>query len=372
MPTPTFPRRKVTEKSEGAKTEPKKKGPKSAISGLDPWEQSELDKLTEKMQSGMTFHANPIWTPLPIPKSVPQRSQSVPIRSSVGRLPLPPGYGATPIPPVVNKTPRNPRPKMDPEPNPDDSGDDSSSSSNSSRGSGTENSGSNVRRRLYTINGEEFEIADVPQDALPEDGIMKLWDKHERARLKPDRFQLWYRQLTRPIFPGKTRLEQPDFRANVDGTLRGLDFLESKLRLLQYHFHKMDTIEIFTIVRPVDVMRTHECYQPPYDLFVDHYKLTAAQVALSCLYWRTWIGPSAPYILQNLQFTVDALEQNSSDSLWSRALQDMAEFPLQQQGGPLILFLELKRIRNTSEAAMDTLKAQFRAIKIKKIKGKIY
>jgi hypothetical protein len=47
----------------------------------------------------------------------------------------------------------------------------------------------------------------------------------------------------------------------------------------------------------------------------------------------------------------------------------MAEFPLQQQGGPLILFLELKRIRNASEAAMDALKAQFRAIKIKKIKG---
>jgi len=317
----------------------------------------------------------PATAPLPRPHVARTRS-SPPVRSmnnpfaydlELGLRPLsPPPLGPRSAPvPAPQPNPARPVP-----PNDDNPDDDDSSSTTSSSSTSVVSSRGRAPVRTYTIGGEVFEVVADPDLGAPEAVVTKLWNKHERARLKPDRFQLWYKQLTTKVFPGKGRLEQPDFRANIDGTLKGLNFIDTKLRLLEYHFYKMDTIDVFqSIVRPIDISRTAECLEPPYNLFVDHYKLTAHQVALSCLYWRTRIGPGAPYILQNLQFTVDCLEQNTSDSLWSKVLGDMSEFPIEQQGGPLALFLVLKRIRNTSEAAMDTLKTQFRKISIKKIPG---
>jgi hypothetical protein len=132
----------------------------------------------------------------------------------------------------------------------------------------------------------------------------------------------------------------------------------------------MDSVEVFShIVCPIDVYRTEDCRPAVYNLFVDHYKLTASQVAISSAWWRHWVAPQHKFIQQNLTFTVDTLQKNTTDSLWRKVLEDQDEFAEDQQGGPLLLFLILKRIRASSEAALDNLKLQFRNLKIRDIPG---
>ena len=84
-PAPTFARRKATaaikdnkgqtQSTKGAN--PKVTSAEPKTTGLDPWEQDELDKLTEKMRAGMKF-PDPVWTPAP--NIEPIRSRSVPAR----------------------------------------------------------------------------------------------------------------------------------------------------------------------------------------------------------------------------------------------------------------------------------------------------
>ena len=63
------------------------------------------------------------------------------------------------------------------------------------------------------------------------------------------------------------------------------------------------------------------------------------------------------------------LQKNTEEGLWSKCLEDYEEFHPIQRGGPLMLFLILKRIQDTSESAFDAFKKQVRKLNISKIKG---
>jgi hypothetical protein len=226
-----------------------------------------------------------------------------------------------------------------------------------------------------TIEAEYVEVNGVIYPLMPRDtkisdeqvGTIKLWSQTERDKLDPEIYQTFYNSVTGYVLSKKNKFDTPDLREADDGTLRGVHFLATQLRQIRHHFYKHDVENVFSIMCPVDVNKSGETYATKYDFFDDNGKLTAAQVALSNYWWRRWVNTK--YVKENLQFTMDCLEKNTSESLWSKVLEDHSEYPPNQQGGPLVLFLLLKRIRDSSESAIDRLKTKLRTLKIKDTPG---
>jgi hypothetical protein len=72
---------------------------------------------------------------------------------------------------------------------------------------------------------------------------------------------------------------------------------------------------------------------------------------------------------ENLNFTYEMLRKNTADELWLKCQEDYEEFSPAQRGGPLMLFLILRRIQDVSEAAIDHVKAAVTHLKIREIPG---
>lgn len=219
------------------------------------------------------------------------------------------------------------------------------------------------------VNGERFNL--ITPDLARNRPIftpLKLWNKRDRVDLDPETHQVYYKAAADAYLFGKyNKFDTQDFRTEEDGSLKRIHSLSSQLSILREHLIKYDMIDVFTIVRPIDVYRSPERHAGTYDLFVDHYKLTENQVAVSNAWWRLWVDE--PYIQQNLQFSKDVIHKNTSDSLHQKILEDQDGFADEQRGGPLDLFLILKRIRSSSETALDQLKTSFKRMKISEIPG---
>ena len=104
-----------------------------------------------------------------------------------------------------------------------------------------------------------------------------------------------------------------------------------------------------------------------YNLFTDYPQLTAEIVGLSNLWYRRWV--EAKFIEENLDFTWKFLQNNTEESLWNKCLEDYEEFDPKIQGGPLMMFLLLKRIRNQSETAIEALRIKVSTLKLSEMQG---
>ena len=104
-----------------------------------------------------------------------------------------------------------------------------------------------------------------------------------------------------------------------------------------------------------------------YDLCKDYSRLHCAIVANSNAWYHYWINEE--YAKENMSYLFAMLQKNTEESLWQKCLEDYEDFHPIQRGGPLMLFLILKQIQNTSEAAMESLKTQVRRFKISSITG---
>ena len=63
------------------------------------------------------------------------------------------------------------------------------------------------------------------------------------------------------------------------------------------------------------------------------------------------------------------LQNNTEETLWSKCLELYEEYNPIQQGGPLMVFLILQRIQDSSEQALELLRYQVKALNISKLPG---
>ena len=70
-----------------------------------------------------------------------------------------------------------------------------------------------------------------------------------------------------------------------------------------------------------------------------------------------------------MTLTFQFLKNNTSDDLFTLCKSEYDEFNPMQKGGPLMLFLILKRIAHSSETAITHVMAEFKKLKISTIKG---
>jgi len=196
-----------------------------------------------------------------------------------------------------------------------------------------------------------------------------LWPKLNRPSMSHDAKLLFQKNATGYVLPKTNKLSVPVVKQNtVDGTLlTEIHNLQSQLKALREHLFDFDMIDVFEIVLPKHVSRTPDLHDDRFDLFVDYAKLTSDIVANSCAWYNLWVNET--YIRENMTYTLTLLKNNTEDSLWAKCLEDYDEFAFDQRGGPLMLFLILRRIRNHSETAIEHLKLKIKHLKISEIPG---
>ena len=111
----------------------------------------------------------------------------------------------------------------------------------------------------------------------------------------------------------------------------------------------------------------HILEQKYYNLFEDYPQLHPEAVANSCKWYNTWSAES--YTSENMVLTFVLLQNNTEADLWGKCIELYESFSEEQQGGPLMLCLILRRIRDHSEQALDIIKVKIQELKITSIEG---
>ena len=231
----------------------------------------------------------------------------------------------------------------------------------------------------HTINGDDV----TSPDAIVVGGVVvKLLDTpntqpaceakrfpfSQREGYDADQYDQFYKSATSYTVLAKNNklspitVSQSDHKILV--SVRGL---HQQLRLIKDHFSRHDVDTVFrNIIVPVDVKESKDIHPYNFNLFEDWPKLLAVQVANSnaCYNLRT-----SKHVRDMLAITYECLRTNTDQKLWDVTVEEHDKYDATQQGGPLILFLLLKRIHDVSDASLKSLLSQIKAIKISKIKG---
>ena len=233
------------------------------------------------------------------------------------------------------------------------------------RRTGTTTQGAGTgQSNVATIGGEALPLRQQPVLAH---GHAKVWDKTKRSKLKPDVLQTFIKSATGYALSKHNKLTVQSLRPDDEGKLEEIHNLHVQLRTLRDHLYTHDMLNVFTIVLPVDVRYTHELRTGEFDLFTHYAKFNADIVANSNAWYNQWV--QASYISENMTYSLQFLQSNTSESLWNKCLESYEDYPPAQRGGPLMLFLILKKIQDNSESAIEALKTRVTKLKIRDIQG---
>ena len=213
--------------------------------------------------------------------------------------------------------------------------------------------------RVLTVSARGRE----PTDFAP----VRLWDKEDRIHLPGDIRQAFVKAATGYVLPKNNKLSAPQIvSADSKFLIQALN-LQSQLKMIKEHMITYDIFDVMTIVVPIDVQHTMAVERRTYNLLEDYPQLHAVVVANSCTWYNRWV--TNRYIQENMALTYTFLQNNTEESLWSKCLDLYDEFSPIQQGGPLMAFLILQRIQDSSEQALDLLRVQIVALDLRKTPG---
>ena len=216
------------------------------------------------------------------------------------------------------------------------------------------------------IDGRTLQLAQVGK---PEFNFapVRLWDKEARHALPGDVKQTFVRAATALVLSKTNKLAAPRVVTADNKYLARVLNLQSQLKTLRAHLITYDIFDVMTIVVPVDVREKVDVERKQYNLFDDYPQLHAIHVANSCTWYNRWVTNS--YISENMALTYTFFQNNTEDELWSKCLELYEEYTPIQQGGPLMAFLLLQRIQDSSEQALELLRNQVKALNISKLPG---
>ena len=229
--------------------------------------------------------------------------------------------------------------------------------------------------RVITIGGVAMTLASSPADK-DTFTVTKLWDKTARKTLDAEQLQVFVKAATGFVLSRTNKLAILSTKTDDDGILKHVHNLRSQLKVLEDHLVNYDLADVFTIVSVNNLETTGDLNASPdgkgplvHNLFQDYSRLHKAEVANSNAWYHTWLAPDQPYVKENLKLSFEFLQKNTDDTLWGKCLEEYEEYHPIQQGGPLMLYLILRRIQNSSEDAVEFLKKKVTTVRISKIDG---
>ena len=128
-----------------------------------------------------------------------------------------------------------------------------------------------------------------------------------------------------------------------------------------------DIGDVTTIVVPVNVSQEPSLEDETYDLLRDFHKLHIAHVLNSNIWYNTWAAGA--YVRDNMLQVYLLFENNTDGNLWTRCLDTYEQYSPVQQGGPLMVYLVLQAIQDSSEQALEHMLEQLRSLDISKLPG---
>jgi hypothetical protein len=216
------------------------------------------------------------------------------------------------------------------------------------------------------IDGCAVKVTRVPRP-LSEVTPVRLWKKQERAALDPDQRQAFVKEAVRTVLRGNNRLTSPQVKVKSSQTLANVQNVQSQIKTLIAHMIRNDIYDVMTVVVPVDVKNRCTLEQRTFNVMTDYHVLHAIHVANSNSWYHLWVQDS--YIQENLALTLTLFQNNTDESLWTRCWERYEEYHPAQQGGPLMAYLILSSLLESSEQALEHLLTVLRELDISKIPG---
>ena len=220
-----------------------------------------------------------------------------------------------------------------------------------------------------TFAGHKLAIKRKPLD-LSQIGEVRQYDKTKRAAMSPEGLQKFADRATGYVLGKKDKLTVPLINLTDDSAEKVMEEvlnLSSKLTTLKTHMNRFDIGDVMEVLVPKDVRNSSELEDITYNVLTDYSVLHPIQVANHITYLRIWVED--PYVPQNLAYTLQLIENNTDSRLWHKCLEQYEEFHEAQRGGPLMLLLILRQIQNTSDKALESLKAKLEGLNITEIPG---
>jgi len=228
--------------------------------------------------------------------------------------------------------------------------------------------------RSINIDGRNMSMSTTPvnKDTFTP---ARLWDKTERHKLDPEQRQIFVKSATGYVLSKTNKLNLLSLKEDDEGVLKHVHNLRAQLQALEEHAIKHDIVDVFTIVSVDDVTNTGAINTNldggplVYNLFQDYVRVHKAEVATSNAWYHTWLSEDQSYVKENMAYTLDLLQSNTDEKLWSKCKEEYDDFHPIQQGGPLMLSLLLKKIQHSSESALEHLRSKVTTLKISKLEG---
>jgi len=222
------------------------------------------------------------------------------------------------------------------------------------------------------IDGRLVSLRSSPQ-AVDKFVTTRFWNKETRKDLDMEHLAIFRKSATGFVLAKHKKLSVMSTKTDDDGVLTHVHSLQHQTKLLRDHMTTHDIVDVFHVVVPTDVATTPELQLNDdndiivYDLFQDYSKLTADMVAMSNAWYNMWT--TSAYITENMTYSYELLQNNTEEALWVKCLEKYEEFSLVERGGPLMLYIILRRIQDTSESAIEFLKKKVEKLQIKTLKG---
>lgn len=223
------------------------------------------------------------------------------------------------------------------------------------------------RPKTVVIDGIDVPVRDRQVDPASL-SVAKTWNKLERHMLEHEDKAHFVRSATSMTVLSKSnKLNIYSLKDDDEGMLENVRNTQLQLRLLRNHAYNHDIGDVFIVVVPTNVNESSDISSVRYNLFEDFAKLDVAMVATSNAWYNTWVD--CEYIRENMAYTFTLLQNNTDESLWNKCLEEYEAYHPIYQGGPLMLYLILKRIQSNSENSIVHLQTRVKNLKIRDIKG---
>ena len=130
-----------------------------------------------------------------------------------------------------------------------------------------------------TIDGQPLEVVENAQKH--DDAPVRLYDRTQRAKLKPKDRQAFVKYVTTWVLNKNNKLALHSL--GTEDSVHNIRNLQSQLKKLRRHLESYDVRDVFYIVTPTEVDKSNNLVSDTdvYDLFRDYQRLHVTQVANS-------------------------------------------------------------------------------------------
>ena len=230
------------------------------------------------------------------------------------------------------------------------------------------NPGARMSTGYAVVGGSTLKTRSSPADPATVQSS-KTWCKLDRAKYDAEERAAFKKSATGYALSKSNKLSliEVDSKNGTD-PLKTIRNVKVQLNLLRTHVRDHDMHDVLeNIVVPLDIQSSNKTSSTTFNLFDDHRRLDASMVAASNAWYNLWVDE--PFISENMTYTFTFLQNNTSEDLWNLCLEDYEEYHQVSKGGPLMLFLILRRLQNSSENAMQNLCEQVKNLKIRDLPG---